>query len=144
MVSDYFKQLKEMGLYDDAFIIVTSDHGDFHLVNGPLPEPVSPIFLVKPRETAEEAAQPFKTSQVPTGHIDFNSTVIDAVGGDTSKYGPTVFEIDEGERPRYYWTTDSDGKNDVLLRQYVISGHVLDIDNWELTGDDIEVPPPSN
>ena len=141
IVTDYFKQLKELGVYDEATIVVTSDHGDFILTEEPLDRSVSPILLVKPAETPEEAAQPLKFSDVPTGHIDFHATVIDAVGGDASKYGPTVFEIGEEERERIYWTTLSDGKQDVAWEEYVINGDVHDLENWERTGKRIDVPP---
>ena len=90
-----------------------------------------------PSESAQQAAQPLKVSKVPTGHVDYPATVIDAVGGDSSKYGSTVFEVPEGPRDRYYWMTANDGRTDTCLREYVISGDVLDFDNWELTGRDI-------
>ncbi len=136
MVSEYLAQLKALGLYDEATIIVTADHGDWYLADE-IHEPSTPILLVKPSENAQQAAQPLKVSKVPTGHVDYPATVIDAVGGDSSKYGSTVFEVPEGPRDRYYWMTANDGRTDTCLREYVISGDVLDFDNWELTGRDI-------
>lgn len=142
IVSDYLQQLKDLGVYDDSFIIVTSDHGHFDTISGELDHSVTPIFLVKPRETTEEASQPLRISTIPTGHCDYPATLIDAAGGDTSSYGPTVFDITDNNRTRYYWTTytDAEGKEDVALVQYEINGDSLDIENWTLTGRVLEVP----
>ena len=83
-----------------------------------------------------------KISTIPTGHCDYPATLIDAAGGDTSSYGPTVFDITDNNRTRYYWTTytDAEGKEDVALVQYEINGDSLDIENWTLTGRVLEVP----
>lgn len=140
MVSEYLAQLKALGLYDEATIIVTADHGDWYSTDE-IHEPSTPILLVKPSESAQQAAQPLKVSKVPTGHVDYPATVIDAVGGDSSKYGPTVFEVPEGSRDRYYWMTASDGRHDLVLREYLINGDVLDFDDWELTGREIDLHP---
>lgn len=95
---------------------------------------------MKPSETAEEAAAPLKVSDAPTGHLDFNATVIDAVGGDSSSYGPTVFEVEPGDRPRFYWMTTSDGHNDLQWREYEIDGDVLDFNDWRPTEATIDIP----
>lgn len=139
MVEEYLDQLRALGLYDEATIIVTADHGDWYLVPDEIYEPSSPILLVKPSEDAAQAAQPLKISEVPTGHVDYPATVIDAVGGDSGEYGPTVFEVQDGERERFYWMTASNGHTDTYLREYAIDGDVLDFDSWELTGRDIYV-----
>lgn len=139
MVAEYIRQLKDLGLYDEATIVVTADHGDWYLVPDEISEPSSPILLVKPSEDAQQAAQPLKVSEVPTGHVDYPATVIHAVGGDSGKYGPTVFEVPEGSRDRYYWMTASNGHTDTYLREYVINGDALDFNSWKLTGRDIYV-----
>lgn len=138
MVAEYLNQLKALGLYDEATIIVTADHGDWYLVPDEIHEPTSPIMLVKPSEDASQAAQPLKISKVPTGHVDYPATIIDAVGGDSEKYGPTVFEVKDGPRDRYYWMTASNGHTDTYLKEYVVDGDVLDFGNWRLTGREIE------
>ncbi|MCI8469187.1 MAG: arylsulfatase [Eggerthellaceae bacterium] len=139
MVNEYLRQLKELGLYDEATIILTADHGDWYLTPDVVYEPTSPVLLVKPAESAEEASRPLVISHVPTGHLDYPATVIDAAGGDSEKYGPTVFEVTDDPRLRYYWMTTSDGHKDVSLREYAIDGDVLDFDNWELTGREIQI-----
>lgn len=141
VVAEYLRDLRDLGLYDQATIIITSDHGRWNLTDKPIETPTTPILLVKPSETAEEASKPLVVSNVPTGHLDYAATVIDAVGGDTDAYGPTVFDIQEGDRPRYYWMTTSNGKEDVDWLQFEINGDVLDFDNWSLTGKKIPILP---
>lgn len=139
MVADYLQNLKDLGLYDDATIIVTADHGKWYITPDVINGPTSPIFLVKPAETAEEAAQPVKVSKVPTGHLDYAATVIASVGGDSQAYGPTAFEVQPGPRERFYWMTSSDGVDDLRVKEYRIDGDVLDFSNWQLTGNEIIV-----
>lgn len=138
IVDEYVRQMKELGVYDEATIIITADHG--YWVSD---EATAPIFLVKPSETAEEAAQPCKVSMVPTGHIDYHATIIDAIGGDASRYGIPVFEVADAPRTRYYITTLEDGIRDVELVEYAIDGYVNDFSNWSRTGRVWEIPPSS-
>lgn len=138
MVEEYLNQLKALGVYDEATIIITADHGDWYLTPDDIYGPSTPILLVKPAEDAAEASSPLKVSKVPTGHVDYPATVIGAVGGESGKYGPTVFEVEDGPRDRYYWITTSDGRRDLAVKEYVINGDVLDFDDWQLTGNEIE------
>lgn len=140
IVSDYLRELKCLGLYDSATIIVTSDHGDFYAVLDTIEKPTSPILLAKPAETAAQAGQPVKTSNIPTGHLDFHATVIDAIGLDASAYGPTFFEIPRDNRARYYWMTGHNGTDDLFWREFKIDGNVLDFRDWRLTGRNINIP----
>ena len=136
-IADYIRDLKEPGVYDQSTIIVTADHGDWYLTDRPVTGTTTPILLVKPAETAEEAAVPLQVSDVPTGHVDVPATIINAVGGDSSAYGQTVFEVADEPRDRYYWMTTHDGHADYEWFQYVIQGHALDFDDWHLTGEEI-------
>ncbi len=139
VVEEYLRELKELGLYDSASIIITADHGEWYLTPDELSGPTSPILLVKPAESAEEAAAPLKVSLAPTGHLDYAATLIAAVGGDSAAYGPTVFEVGDGPRIRRYWMTTSDGHADQYLKEMVIDGLVLDGGNWRFTGKEILV-----
>lgn len=141
MVGEYLDQLRALGLYDEATVIVTSDHGDWYSEPDVIHEPSTPILLVKPAEDAVAASQPLKISQVPTGHLDYPATVIDAVGGDSEKYGTTVFEVEDGPRDRRYWMTANDGWHDLSLKEFSINGDVLDFNSWRLTGEEIDLHP---
>lgn len=136
----YFNEMRRLNVYDNATIIVTADHGEFYWKDGPLYGPSSALLMVKPAETAEEAAAPLKVSTAPTGALDFVATVIDAAGIDRARYGPTVWEIDEdAERKRYYWDTVHNNNIDHYFQQYVIDGDALNFDDWERTGEEIYI-----
>lgn len=140
IVSDYLRELKRLGVYDGATIIVTSDHGDWFLTDEPLQSTTSPILLVKPAEDAAQAAAPLKVSKNPTGHVDIHGTLAKAMRLEESTYGPTVFDAQDANRPRYYWMTGSNGSEDAFWLEYAIIGDVLDLDNWHETGAIKKVP----
>lgn len=132
IVGEYIQQMKDLGVYDTSTIVVTADHGYWGIVDY-ISSPTSPILLVKPASGEEESAEPYRMSTVPTGHVDYPATIIDAVGGDSSKYGSTVFGAPDADRARYYYMTASDGKDDTFVRELRIDGDVLDFDNWQFT-----------
>lgn len=141
VVADYLKEMKRLGVYDDATIVITADHGYWGLDAEDLSYASSPIMLVKPAETPEEAAKPLEVSDAPTGHVDYPATLIAAVGGDVGKYGTPVWNVIEDEdRPRFYWATFSDGKQDVAWQEYVIEGDPLDLEDWRKTDKSIAIP----
>ncbi len=141
IVDEYLRYMKELGVYDDACIIITADHGIWNYEdtieqsewNGDMAG--GPIMLVKPaHQTAEQASQPFQISNVRTGHIDYPATVIDAVGGNTGKYGPTVFQTNDPNRIRNYYWLVHDGSTDLAIYEYAIDGNVTDWYAWHRTG----------
>lgn len=136
IIGEYIRQMKDLGVYDTATIVVTSDHGDWTDE-----EAAAPFILAKPSENAEEAAQPCEFSGVPTGHEDFAATIVSATGADYSQYGETFFEIDSNHRARKYIVTKEDGKRDLELLEYQIDGYVGDFRNWTLTGQTWVIPP---
>lgn len=131
IVKEYLAQMKELGLYEEATIIITADHGQWEATMGDITEPSSPIMLVKPKGASAGACL---ISDTRTGHVDYPATVIEAVGGDSSKYGLTVFDEHDENRVRYYYTTTHDGKIDGDIKEYEITGRALDFDSWYLTG----------
>lgn len=136
IVSDYLKMLKDLGVYDDATIIVTSDHGYFDYAPDmfEIPRATSPIMLVKPANP-EAPGAPLAYSDVPITHGAFHPTVIDAIGGDTSAYGVPALEAQRSDDPRYYYYTMHDGKLDHYIMEYEINGPVSDFNNWRPTGE---------
>ena len=136
IVEDYLKRLKGLGVYDDATIIVTADHGTWFSTFDPLEVPSVPIMLVKPAQPAQDARQPIALSHAAVGHFDLQATILAAAGGDASAFGTAMFAVppeDVGRERRYYATT-SDGAHDREILEYVISGDPLDAGNWHPTG----------
>lgn len=136
IVEEYIGQLKEKGLYENSTIIVMADHGDWYVSKDPLTEPTSPLMLAKPAQSKEDSEKPCVISDMPVSHADLFPTVIDAVGGDGSKYGSTMFEIDDKDRARYYYMTTTDHSEGYVneIIEFEIDGPMSDFDNWHLTG----------
>ena len=146
IVNEYLEQMKELGVYDSSTIIVTADHGYWY-IPPVLPDlkwgASSPIMLVKPANESGER-QPLAVSDMPVSHMDFHPTVIEAMEGDSAKYGETVFEVDDPNRKRIYYMTIADGSHDTGIQEIEISGDALDFNNWKLTESFWPVSPPKS
>ncbi len=83
----FFEELKEIGVYDDATIIVSADHGYFECFQA--------AFLIKlPGQEFDE--MPVTTA--PVAQEDILPTILYLLGEDYSDYGTTVFDWNEGDR----------------------------------------------
>ena len=138
IVSEYLRQLKRLGKYDDATIIITADHGLWYLTDE-ISEPSLPIFLVKPSAAlGGDSSQPCRTSDVPTGHMDLPATILAATGGEPWPTGMPVWEVPYAPRPRYYGATAAINENGAwhrtYIRQWCIDGDSCDFGNWTETG----------
>ncbi len=139
MVSEYCAQLNKLGLYEDATIIVTADHG-----YAPIPQyaaeaahNVNPIMFYKPAGVDYDHG--LRTLNTPVSHDDIFATIIKEYGGDSSSFGKAFDEIAEDEeRVRYfYWAIqDPDVTNDesAIHVEYKIVGDARDEANWSETG----------
>ena len=100
MLEEYFKQLKDLGVYDDAAIIVTSDHGDIE-------DSQVVMWVKRPGETHEQ----MQVTNAPISLAELRSTIVHLIGEDTTEFGPTFFDFSENEqRERTVWvrTTNTD------------------------------------
>lgn len=104
ILGKYIKQLKELGLYDNSTIVITSDHGEH---NDASPDrAATPIFMVK-RKGETKPAMTF--SSAPVYHEDFQATLLDLAGlydknTDEAMFGTSVLNIPEdAERTRVWY-----------------------------------------
>lgn len=139
IVNDYLADLKRLGVYDEATIIVTADHGYWEYNVDAISKASSPIILVKPSQTAEEACVPLAVSWLPASQWDVTPTIYDAIGGDVEDFdwtGECVWQLDDADRIRYFLMTEHNSfeKKDYSFKEYVVDGYALDFDNWERTG----------
>lgn len=150
IVYDYLDRLKELGIYDDSTVIIMSDHGigifDNDEVGANADNGIvyfgdeyenitpTPILFVKP--AGKGVGDEYTTSAAPVSQIDFHATIIEALGGDGSKYGRTFYDIGENEeRTRYYYFRQTKNGTDFERSfEYAINGSARDINNWSLTG----------
>ena len=145
IVYDYIDKLKENGLYDDATIIITADHGQNYLLRTDeqlsdmgfeLDRTSSPICFYKAAgkggvNGANMAADP-KISMAPVTQNEIVQTIAESIGLEkeyASQY--TLDEVDENmERERVLIAYPSvDGEE---YREYRINGYVKDKNNWRV------------
>lgn len=133
IVKEYIRQLKEMNLYDDAFIIVTSDHGR-HTSNF-AEAAATPIFMVKEAGKTHEKTE---ITNSPQYHSDFLATYLYAAGiytdSDKEIYGNTVFDFKENDQRERIWFdhTSDDTKpnpNGAACNVYYAYKYTGDADN---------------
>ena len=144
-----FNKMKELGIYDDALIVLMADHGagawptelDLDLLRGTdsgfivNPELVafaSPLLAVK----LPGSAGPFRVSNAPTRIVDIATTVATALGFREDFGGRHVFDIGVGERRErqmyhYSWQRD-DWESDYTgpITELVVDGYVYDLNAW--------------
>ena len=117
IVFEYIRQLKELGLYKDATIIITADHGAFSEEG--LLEPAHAALLVKP---AGSAGTGLAVSHAPVCPDQLPGTVMEGFFGDNGGFGPGYLDIEEGAGVvREY---------DFRLDHYEITGDGRDFSNW--------------
>lgn len=143
IVEEYLNQLKDLGVYDDATIIITADHG------GPYDSQV--IFYIKePGETHETSP----VTNAPISFKEFLPTIAEAVGADYTEYGQSIYDFSENEqRERTVWlrmfdgaypvvpcyTGDKNGESNVYYG-YTYTGDIEDLLKQTETGPSIIEP----
>ena len=131
MIFSYFDQLKQLGLYEDATIIITGDHAsavsDRRDVEGAR---VTALFVKR----SGEGDTPLAYSSAPVCQGDLLSEIVDAEGLVTAhSYGVAVSDVGETEarsRKYYFEKTLEDGTHQIV--EYRVTGDANDFSNWEI------------
>lgn len=130
IIFEYLEQLKALGKYDDATIIITADHGNPAKRDGREEQLIrisSPIMLVK---EAQEQHEDMVINDAPVTQGEMMPAILRAAGMDWTEYGRTFNEVNEDEeRERRYQYDDS--TCEVIIR-YSINGYVKTIDSWNV------------
>ncbi len=99
IVEEYLVQLKELGLYDNATIIILADHGDtFHEFG------LQPTVLIKRKGETHDSLE---FNSAPISHADFVPTILSYLGEDYSEYGTSIYDWNEGEKRKRHVNLDS-------------------------------------
>ena len=85
LVEEYLKQMKELGVYDNSTIIITSDHGDW--------VETQPIYFIKPSGVKKQS---MTENAAPISHEDFFATIL-ACADIEEDMGRSIFDIEETE-----------------------------------------------
>jgi len=132
MTCHYLDEMKRLGVYDNATIIITADHGIWGEwdVDDPLTV-TCPLMLAKP---AGSSSGDLVVSDAEITAYDVLPTVIKAIYGNTKEYGATLFEQNETNRDRRFFMTYCLGGYDKAVAEYQVIGNSLDENNWKKTG----------
>ena len=129
-INEYLNYLKEQGLYDNATVIITGDHGLTGLST--FSRPMLTALFVKPSGVGSGE---LKISYAPTSHKNLWATVFKSenIAYDSEFYGQSVFDIAEDADAVRYITCHSWA----VFRSvtYKVVGDARDFDNWEIVED---------
>ncbi len=128
-----FDRMKELGIYEDATIIILGDHGTPATDNVPLPKPIKLGLFYKPSGSAGTPLA-YSTAQVSNANIP--ATILKSVGADYSVYGSALDDIGEDDEiTRVYYKaicpapTSSD---EYEVYKYHVTGDAANFDNWKI------------
>ena len=97
ILNEYMQQLKDIGMYDDATIIITADHGAWYGGD------TQPIFFIKQSGETHEA---LAVNEAPISLDDMQATILSLAGEDYSAYGTSIFD----------WNADDARESTVYMR----------------------------
>lgn len=140
-VESLIEQMKALGIYDDATIIVTADHGLSGHVHDDEPldlQAAAPVVMMV-KLPHSDLSQPLVISEAPVCHDDIFATAEQGLGVPVSGTGSgkTFADFHDGDaRDRYYIHTMLRHSNngDIALREYLVQGDAEDLSNWHATG----------
>lgn len=133
LIDEYFSEMKRLGIYDDATIIITGDHGALDSDSKEYGNENLTGLLVK---MSGESGTELKFSSAQVSQDNFLATIVKSAGLKTSTdYGRSYDEVPEGEtitRTHYFQLyTGSERKDENLT--YTIEGKGTDFSNWSIT-----------
>lgn len=135
MIFRYIDELKELGLYDDTTIIITTDHGRPPKTEGNIGDVSDSrvcTLMIKPAGAA--TGLPLQTSHKQVCQDNLRASILSYFGLDSTAYGRTIESIDEYEpMTRYVWIRGERGEVYDKLYTFKITGDANDFANWELT-----------
>ncbi len=132
-ISEYLKQMKKLGIYEDSTIIITGDHAALDSDSKEYANENLTGLLVK---KSGDADTELKISTAQVSQDNLHATIVKSAGIKTSTdYGLAYDEIPEGEnmtRTHYFQLyTGSERKDENLT--YTITGNGSDFANWDIT-----------
>ena len=139
LVSRLLSKMRELGIYDDALILLTADHGfkpthNFRTAYAMFQRGRSiamPILLIKP----PRAHQALRRVDNPSTLTDIPLTVMDILDLDEDFPGQNAFETKFPRQRRYYHYAgrkDTDRRYLPPMQEYVIDGPANEISSWRL------------
>ena len=139
ILSEYFRQMKELGIYDTSTIIVLGDHGRAprELKNkGELDSAITSALLIKPAGADNVKLGKDRDSELSLAY--FAASILEYAGIDHSGLGHSFADVvrDDISEPRYIRGWDFAGYGCMVKKRgYRVTGDARDFGNWELLDD---------
>lgn len=129
MLYQYFEQMKQMGTYENALIIVTADHGRVNR-KGELDYAPTPILFIK--ERGKGTGKKMQVSDSPISHADLWSVI--------EEYANLPVETNQDQHTQryFYYPLCTDDKEDELI-EYEIPQDANDFSKWKKTGTEWDI-----
>lgn len=142
MILQYLDELRELGVYDDTTVVISTDHAadypDWPTTGVGLSRLDSPRLLpllIKPAHA--DTSQPMQLSHKQICQDNLRASIAGWFGLATEQYGRTIESIGEGEAmKRTFWMLLYDETletRDAYMGTYEITGDGNDFSNWNLT-----------
>lgn len=128
IINRYLQEMKRLGVYDDATIVITGDHSAPHHDGREVREPRLTALFVKPSGVGTGE---LKKSSAQVAQTDLWATIFDSEGLPYDEsYGTPVFDVPEGQdrRRTHRWQTYNTESLDEWV--YEINGPGADFSNW--------------
>lgn len=122
-IKEMLLQMKELGVYDNATIVITADHGYVQKAQ-------HPGLLIKQAGAKNDA----KVSSAPVSLFDIPVLLADSAGVklENQKHGLHLDEVKEGmERERYLYVNANDSSK-IMIKKYRTSSTASDVASLEL------------
>lgn len=134
IISAYIDEMKRMGVYENATILILGDHCNIGSDTALPNKPHVTTLLAKPAGVSEGE---LKESKAQVGTSDVLATVLVAAGSDkATDFGENIFDIPEHAlRPRRYLFQLVQGtlyEGNYINAEYEILGSGKDLNNWHL------------
>lgn len=125
-----FARMKELGIYEDATILITADHGNAYSDTKPVSRATQIGLFYKP---SGSSGTPLAMSSAPVCTDNIPATLAKAAGiSNYAPYGQALEDISQGaDITRYYYKTIA-GNWEHTVYKYAITGDASVFENWEI------------
>lgn len=136
-----FAQMKQLGIYEDATIIITADHGSAVSDQKPVQKATRIGLFYKPSGSSDA---PFTWSDAPVCTDNISATIAKAAGLDNAPlYGTALEDVaNDPNAVRYYYKSQAvNGSSDErTVYRYEITGDAADFNHWKIVETTEEIP----
>ncbi|MDR1392448.1 MAG: membrane protein insertase YidC [Bifidobacteriaceae bacterium] len=132
MVFEYIAELKRLGLYRDATIVISADHGQWtsNADRDGLNVPRLTALFVKP---AGAEGTPMRHSLAPIDVANVRATFLADAHAKDPAHVRTVFQVpDDDQTPRQYYFRRGQPAEGENIEHYEVIGDARDFENWHL------------